>query len=60
MNLFTRALAAVVAAAVLQVNGFQPHSMQLRQWQNILAPAATAAPCERTFIFDNNLPLPFM
>ena len=36
MEMFIGALAAVAAAMVLQVNRFQPHSVWLRQWQNIL------------------------
>ena len=36
MDFFIQPLAAVAAAAVPQVNGFQPHSVQLWQWQNIL------------------------
>ena len=36
MDLFKLALAAAAAAGVSQVNRFQPHSVQLWQWQNIL------------------------
>ena len=36
MELFIRALAAVAAATVPQVNRFQPQSVQLWQQQNIL------------------------
>ena len=36
MELFIRALATVAAATKPQVNRFQPHSVGLQQWQNIL------------------------
>ena len=58
MDSFIRALGAVV----LQVNRFQPHSVQLRQWQNftlyVTLPLPLPLPHSMNILAEKPLPLP--